>query len=99
MEKYYSLETAGKEADLYIFGEITSWPWNEKDKDAYGIVKELQELEVETVNVHINSYGGDVAEGLAIYNVLKTVTQKCGPIVTDLRVPQHLLYLWQGKNE
>ena len=55
MQKYYSLETAGKEADLYIFGEITSWPWNEKDKDAYGIVKELQELEVETVNVHINS--------------------------------------------
>lgn len=58
MQKYYSLETAGKEADLYIFGKITSWPWNEKDKDAYGIVKELQELEAETVNVHINSYGG-----------------------------------------
>lgn len=71
MHKYYSLETSGKEADLYIFGDITSWPWDEKDKDAYGIVKELQELETETVNVHINSYGGDVAEGLAIYNVLK----------------------------
>lgn len=76
MHKYYSLETSGKEADLYIFGEITSWPWNEKDKDAYGIVKELQELEAETINVHINSYGGEVAEGLAIYNVLKNSSAK-----------------------
>lgn len=76
MHKYYSLETSGKEADLYIFGEIKSWPWNEKDKDAYGIVKELQELEAETINVHINSYGGEVAEGLAIYNVLKNSSAK-----------------------
>ena len=71
MSKYYSLETSGDEADLYIFGDITTWPWDEKDRDAYTIVKELQELDADRVNVHINSYGGDVSEGLAIYNVLK----------------------------
>lgn len=71
MKKYYSLETSGNEADLYIFGDIESWPWREKDKDAYTIVKELQTMEVDHVNVHINSYGGDVSEGLAIYNTLK----------------------------
>ena len=76
MQKYYALESSGNEADLYIFGDITSWPWMEKDKDAYGIVKELQSLDVDRVNVHINSYGGEVAEGLAIYNVLKNSSAK-----------------------
>lgn len=71
MKKYYALETAGNEADLYIFGDITSWPWDEKDRDAFGIVKELEALEADTIHVHINSYGGEVAEGLAIHNVLK----------------------------
>lgn len=70
-KRYYSLEKTETEADLYIFGEITSYRWREKDKDAYGIVKELEELDVNTVNVHINSCGGDVSEGLAIFNTLK----------------------------
>lgn len=75
-KKFYSLYSEGKEAELYIFGDITSWPWDEKDRDAYGIVKELQELDVDSINVHINSYGGDVSEGLAIYNTLKNSKPK-----------------------
>lgn len=75
-KKFYSLYSEGKEAELYIFGDITSWPWDEKDRDAYGIVKELQELDVDSINVHINSYGGDVSEGLAIYNTLKNSKAK-----------------------
>lgn len=74
--KYYSLETSGDIADLYIFGDITGYPWDEKDKDAYSIVKELTGLSAKEVNVHINSYGGDVAEGLAIYNTLKNSGKK-----------------------
>ena len=76
MPKYYALESSGNEADLYIFGDITTWPWDEKDRDAYGIVKELRSLEADKLNVHINSYGGDVSEGLAIYNVLKNSQMK-----------------------
>lgn len=59
-------------ADLYIFGDICKWAW-EEDGDANGmtIVKKLRALNVKTINVHINSYGGDVSEGLAIYNVLR----------------------------
>ena len=33
MGKYYALEKSGDDADLYIFGNITSYPWKEKDKD------------------------------------------------------------------
>ncbi len=69
--KYYQLEQTEKKADMYIFGTISSYPWREKDKDAYAVVKELQDLNVDEISVHINSTGGSVAEGLAIYNVLK----------------------------
>lgn len=73
MKKYYALEVSDKEADIYIFGDITSWEWFENDVSSYTLSKELQELDpnIETINVHINSYGGEVAEGLAIYNMLR----------------------------
>jgi len=71
--KYYALETSGKEADIYIFGDITSWEWFENDVSSYTLSKELQALDpdIELINVHINSYGGEVAEGLAIHNMLR----------------------------
>lgn len=76
MPRYYALEDKDRTADLYIFGDISEWPWREKDRDAYSIVKELQALDADEVNVHINSYGGDVSEGLAIYNTLKNSKAK-----------------------
>lgn len=69
--KYYALETNDKEADIYIFGDITSWEWLESDVSSYTLSKELQGLDVDVINIHINSYGGEVAEGLAIYNTLR----------------------------
>lgn len=71
--KYYALVTNGKEADIYIFGDITSWEWFDSDISSYTLSKEIQELDpdIEVINVHINSYGGEVAEGLAIYNMLR----------------------------
>lgn len=74
--KYYKMEVKEKEANLYIFGQITSYPWRDKDRDGYSVVKELQELEADTVHVYINSLGGSVPEGLAIYNVLKNHNAK-----------------------
>lgn len=72
MNKYYSLATNDSVADIYIFGDITSWEWLESDVSSYTLSKEISELkDVSQINVHINSYGGEVAEGLAIYNSLK----------------------------
>ena len=71
--KYYdfAIDEEQDTADLYIFGDITSWPWEDADKSSSEIVAELQALTVKNITVHINSYGGEVAEGLAIYNTLK----------------------------
>lgn len=77
-KRYFQLVQETEDtADLYIFGDICKWAW-EEDGEANGmtIVKKLRALNVNTINVHINSYGGDVSEGLAIYNVLRESSAK-----------------------
>lgn len=69
--KYYSLFQENNEATIKIYGDITSWEWFESDVSSYTLSKELDTIEADTINVYINSYGGEVAEGLAIYNALK----------------------------
>lgn len=71
--KYFQLVSDGDEkADLYIFGDICAWAWPEYgEQSGVTIVEQLKALTAKNITVHINSYGGDVAEGLAIYNVLK----------------------------
>ncbi len=72
MKKYYAMEKNGNEATITIYGDITSYPWSEEDVSAYNLSKQLDALgDVSQINVYINSYGGEVAEGLAIYNALK----------------------------
>lgn len=81
MNKYYSLATNDSVADIYIFGDITSWEWLESDVSSYTLPKEISELkDVSQINIHINSYGGEVAEGLAIYNSLKNHPAKVATI-------------------
>lgn len=76
MEKvklFYQMAVADTVADITIYGDITSWPWMESDVSAYLLSRKLAELDpaVTRINVFINSYGGEVAEGLAIYNALR----------------------------
>ena len=78
MSKYYQLTENEDVADLYIFGDISAygqWGDDDPDRSAYNIVNELKEIQASNVNVHINSYGGDVSEGLAIYNTLKSLNK------------------------
>lgn len=71
-KKYFSMEKSGSEANINIYGDITSLPWFEGDTSSYSLSKILDDLQdVSRINVYINSYGGEVAEGLAIYNALK----------------------------
>ena len=72
--KYFQLvhDNESATADLYIFGDICAYPWESQgEQSGASIVRQLKELDVDEIKVHINSYGGDVAEGLAIYNVLR----------------------------
>lgn len=70
-QKFYQITTNERVADINIYGDITSWPWLESDVAAYDIKQEIDGLDVDTINVFVNSYGGEVAEALAIYSALK----------------------------
>lgn len=71
--KFYSFEkSTDTSADLYIYGDIVSYEWDESDVSAFGFKKELEELgDILELNVHINSLGGSTYQGLTIYNLLK----------------------------
>lgn len=71
MRKYYNLHTEGREANVQVYGDVTSYKWDDSDVTSYDLVTELEGLDVDRINVYINSYGGEVAEGLAIYHALK----------------------------
>lgn len=74
MKKYFQLTTSedGTTADLDIYGDISSRWWDDDAMSASKLSKQLDELGgVSQINVHINSYGGEVAEGLAIYSALR----------------------------
>ena len=71
MKKYYMLEQDGTAASVTIYGDITSWPWEESDVSAYLLSKQIDGIDADLIDVYINSYGGEVSEGLAIYNALR----------------------------
>lgn len=73
MGKYFQMEQADRSAEITIYGDITSWEWLESDVSSYTLSKRLAELQdVDEITVRLNSYGGEVAEGLAIFNALKS---------------------------
>lgn len=62
----YRIENAdGAEASLYLYGEIGFW-----GKTAQQFAAELNAIAAETINVHINSGGGEVFDAMAMYAAL-----------------------------
>jgi ATP-dependent Clp protease, protease subunit len=57
------------EADLYMYGTIGKG-WF-ADISANDVRHKLSNITAKTINVHINSGGGDVFESIAIHNILK----------------------------
>ncbi|HHA2858117.1 peptidase [Stenotrophomonas maltophilia] len=57
-------------AELLIYGDIGD-SWYGESVAAADVVKQLNDITASTIDVRINSYGGSVTDGLAIYNALK----------------------------
>ena len=70
-ENWYNIQskTSNKVVDVYIFDEIGAFGMN-----AQSFIDEIKGFKNTPLNLHINCVGGDVFEGMAIYNVLKKRT-------------------------
>lgn len=68
MKKWYDVKasTSTNPVDVYIFDEIGSSNINAKS-----FISEIRNYKKRPMNLHINCVGGDVFEGMAIYNVLR----------------------------
>lgn len=69
--KFYAIQQADRAADLYIFGDIVPFVLFDGDVSAHSLVQQIKDLDVDEIRVHIDSYGGSVSEGWAIYNALR----------------------------
>lgn len=66
--------TDGKSADVFIYGEITKYAWEEYGEvSSITFKNELDSLgnDVEVINLYINSPGGSVFEAMAIIAMLQ----------------------------
>ena len=57
-------------AEIYIYGDIGE-SWYEETTSAADFVQQLNGLKNEAIDIRINSVGGSVPDGLAIYNAIK----------------------------
>lgn len=75
---YFKIKNATKEkAELYIYGDIvgSEWEkWTDSDTCPQDITSALKEHEGKDLDIYVNSGGGSVFAGLAIYNQLKRFT-------------------------
>jgi len=75
----YRIRAAAKGAEIYLYDVIGGWLGGITARTVVDDVKALGKIDV--LNVHINSPGGDVFEGFAIYNVLK---QHPADVIVDI---------------
>ncbi|WP_341674952.1 ClpP-like prohead protease/major capsid protein fusion protein [Niveibacterium sp. SC-1] len=73
--RWYSIRARGGEAsaasaEVFIYGDIGE-SWWEETVSAKDFVRDIAALNVSALTVRINSFGGSVPDGIAIYNALK----------------------------
>ena len=73
MSQFYTIQNSGKEVSLYLYGDIVmdQWgKWTDDDTCPSDITKVLESAGSAPLKIHINSGGGSVFGGMAIYSVL-----------------------------
>ena len=72
MIKWLEVKAKAKVGEVYIYGEIDDFKWWGDEVTPTDIKDELAKLKnVDSVNIYVNSPGGGVFAGAAIYNEIK----------------------------
>jgi ATP-dependent Clp endopeptidase proteolytic subunit ClpP len=71
MGKWYDIKDKGEKAELWIYEEIGEDFWTGGGVTAKNFQKELSALKVSQIDMHINSPGGAVFDGITIHNLVK----------------------------
>ena len=69
--KWYEIKNKAERAEIWIYEYIGEDFWTGGGVTAKNFQKELSEIKASQIDLHINSPGGEVFDGIAIYNLLK----------------------------
>lgn len=71
---YFDIQQFGEQTDIYIFGDITRYADEaSQETSGHSLVQQLKKIpDAAEINLHIDSFGGNVSEGWAIYNALQS---------------------------
>ena len=71
MKQWYKIENKGETAEIWIYEQIGEDFWSGDGITAKSFQKELAGVKASQIDLHINSPGGEVFDGLTIFNLLK----------------------------
>ena len=69
--KWYKIENKADKAEIWIYEMIGEDFWSGGGVTAKNFQKELSAIKASQIDLHINSPGGDVFDGITIYNLIK----------------------------
>lgn len=74
--KWLNAKATGNVGEIYIYGEITDFKWWDEDVTPTSIKEELDTLkDVDSIKLYVNSPGGGVFAGVAIFSALKRLNK------------------------
>ncbi len=71
MNKWFSIVNKSDKAEIFIYEEIGEDFWTGGGITAKNFQKELADIKASQIDLHINSPGGGVFDGITIYNLMK----------------------------
>lgn len=76
MNKWLEIIAKATVGEIYIYGDITDWKFWEEDITPQEVKDQLDKLkDVQSINIYVNSPGGNVFAGVTIYNEIKRLNK------------------------
>jgi ATP-dependent Clp endopeptidase proteolytic subunit ClpP len=71
MKKWFEIKNKAEKAEIWVYEQIGVDWWTGDGMTAKAFQKELAGINASQIDLHINSPGGEVFDGITIYNLLK----------------------------
>lgn len=96
-KRFYNIvKQPNNSLDIDIYGDIGGWYYENTIESLSEQIKNM--TDVNEINVYINSYGGELSEGLAIYNALKQHKATVNTYVMGFACSSASLIFMSGNN-
>jgi ATP-dependent protease ClpP protease subunit len=97
--RFSNVSPDGKSADIYIYGPI-GFSWFDEDSwTASAFIKEFNALaaKADRINIHINSPGGIIDEGLPIFNAIDSCSKETHTYIDGIAYSMGAIIALAGK--